>query len=496
MIWDGIRAVDYLLTRKEVDPARIGITGRSGGGTQSSQIAAFDPRIYAAAPENFITTYTRLLQTRGIQDAEQFLPGEIAAGLDQPDLMIVRAPKPALMITTTNDMFSIQGSLEAKEEIKRAYQAWGKPGNFQRVEDLEGHTSTKKNRESLYAFFQQHLQLPGDSTDQEVEFLTAEELTVTPQGQLLETSETLYSLNLKESQQLIEQLENSRQTEGHLQGVSEAARELSGFEPAASQRVPVLAGRLGFSNFQIEQYLLTNENDYPLPFYLIKPEKPNGRSLLWLDPVGKDVAFADSARFEKLAAAGFTILIPDLPGAGELGPVTFRGNSFLNGISYNEWFAADLTGNSLVGIRVQDLVQCLDFLENQKGMNEVTGISVGNFSAELLHLATFDSRVSSLALLDPLLTYRNLVQEQYYDPSETLHLVAGALQHYDLPDLMALQAPKKMLIGQIPGNEKIGSEIVEYLERTFTLLDKPDHLSLAGIPENRWLPVLLDWLDN
>lgn len=49
MIWDGIRAVDYLLTRREVDPARIGITGRSGGGTQSAYIAAMDERIYAAA---------------------------------------------------------------------------------------------------------------------------------------------------------------------------------------------------------------------------------------------------------------------------------------------------------------------------------------------------------------------------------------------------------------------------------------------------------------
>ncbi len=58
MIWDGIRAVDYLITRKEVDPSRIGITGRSGGGTQSSYIAAMDERILAAAPENYLTNYT------------------------------------------------------------------------------------------------------------------------------------------------------------------------------------------------------------------------------------------------------------------------------------------------------------------------------------------------------------------------------------------------------------------------------------------------------
>lgn len=71
MIWDGIRAVDYLIERKEVDPDRIGITGRSGGGTQTAYIAAFDERIYAAAPENYITNFRRLHQTIGPQDSEQ-----------------------------------------------------------------------------------------------------------------------------------------------------------------------------------------------------------------------------------------------------------------------------------------------------------------------------------------------------------------------------------------------------------------------------------------
>jgi len=58
-------------------------------------------RIYAAAPECYITTFTRLLQTMGNQDAEQNLFNEIVRGIDQPDLLAVRAPRPALMITTT-----------------------------------------------------------------------------------------------------------------------------------------------------------------------------------------------------------------------------------------------------------------------------------------------------------------------------------------------------------------------------------------------------------
>lgn len=126
MIWDGIRAVDYLLSRKEVDPSRIGITGRSGGGTQSAYIAAFDDRIKAAAPENYITNFRRLLQSIGPQDAEQNMVSFIERGLDHPDLLIVRAPKPAMMITTTNDFFSIQGARKPKKRLQRYtdHMAW------------------------------------------------------------------------------------------------------------------------------------------------------------------------------------------------------------------------------------------------------------------------------------------------------------------------------------------------------------------------------------
>jgi cephalosporin-C deacetylase-like acetyl esterase len=113
MTWDGIRAVDYLLTRDEVDPERIGMTGRSGGGTQTAYIAAVDDRVYAAAPEAYITNFTRLLQTIGPQDAEQNLPGGIARGIDHADYLHVRAPNPTLLIATTEDFFSIQGARES-----------------------------------------------------------------------------------------------------------------------------------------------------------------------------------------------------------------------------------------------------------------------------------------------------------------------------------------------------------------------------------------------
>jgi len=153
MILDSIRAVDYLLSRKEVDPSRIGITGWSGGGTQTAYIAAMDDRIYAAAPENYLTYFTRLLQTIGPQDAEQNMPDAISRGIDHVDFLLVRAPKPALMITTTCDMFSIQGAMETEKEVAAIYKAYGQEENFSRIEDDTPHVSTKKKQGSHVCLF-------------------------------------------------------------------------------------------------------------------------------------------------------------------------------------------------------------------------------------------------------------------------------------------------------------------------------------------------------
>jgi hypothetical protein len=212
MIWDGIRAVDYLFTRPEVDRERIGITGRSGGGTQSAYIAALDERIYAAAPEAYITSFTRLLQSIGPQDAEQNLYNGIKHGIDHADLLAARAPKPAMIIATTNDFFSIQGARETFREVQAVYQAYGNPDNMGMVEDLEGHASTRKNREAMYAFFQKHLNNPGSKEDIDVDILSQEELIVTPTGQLSTStgSETVFSLNRRQAQILAGNLSKSR----------------------------------------------------------------------------------------------------------------------------------------------------------------------------------------------------------------------------------------------------------------------------------------------
>ena len=136
-VWGGIRAVDYLCSRNDVDKERIGIIGRSGGRTQAAYIAASDNRVKVLVTECFITNYRCLYQSVGPKDAEQTIIGDIKNGIDHSDLLMLRAPKPVLMITTTNDSFSIRGALETVAEVRKAYNTFHKQECFGETKNQE-----------------------------------------------------------------------------------------------------------------------------------------------------------------------------------------------------------------------------------------------------------------------------------------------------------------------------------------------------------------------
>ncbi len=232
-IWDGIRAVDYLLTREEVDPENIGATGLSGGGTVTSYLCAFEDRIKAYAPYNWAIYDRRLLETSGVQDSESNIYHGISEGITYSDFIELAAPRPVLMVKSTRDYLPIQGARESYQEIKKAYRVFGKDDNLQFSEDDDIHKFTRKNNEATYAFFQKHLNLPGDPTESEPEYLTVEELTITPTGQISTTyldCESVFSLNKKDSEGLIKNLETSRKNIAeHLNKVKTNAISLSGY---------------------------------------------------------------------------------------------------------------------------------------------------------------------------------------------------------------------------------------------------------------------------
>ncbi len=124
-IWDGIRALDYLLTRSEVDPDRINITGTSGGGFQAVHIAALDGRIKVAAPSCYITAlpmrvYNRIFKDPD-SDPEQDLYGMISNHVDHAGLLLMMYPRPVFVAAAVLDFFPIEGTHSTVREITNLY---------------------------------------------------------------------------------------------------------------------------------------------------------------------------------------------------------------------------------------------------------------------------------------------------------------------------------------------------------------------------------------
>lgn len=461
-IWDGMRAIDYLVSRKDVDPSRIGVTGFSGGGTVTSYVSAWDDRVKVSIPCSWATASRRQLETKGGQDAEAEFWKMISEKITLEDLLEVRAPKPTLMTFTSRDEYlCLQGAREAYHEAGKAYAAFGKPGNIEMVEDNSKHWMTLKIRERMYAFMLKHFNMIGDSTELEAEILTPEELTVTPTGQIASSfgGKMIFDLNLEDSRLLFDRLERSRQDPvQHLERTREKAMEISGYtRPAAAVGEPFMNGRYQRKGYTVGKYAIMGEGPYPVPFLLFVPDDTlkKHKALIYLNPKGKGEDAKAGGEIEKLVMKGFIVAAPDLAGYGEMTNTAARGIA--------DGYTALMLGRSIVAIDAGDIVRLAYSLGNRSDVDpdNVGALAYSELCIALLHAAAFDSAIKNVTLIRPLISFRSVVENSryrigltpreggnYWHPHEIDFTwgVAGALQAYDLPDLMGCIAPRRLSV--------------------------------------------------
>jgi len=409
------------------------------------------------------------MESVGVQDGEQNFYHGISSGIDHADFIEIRAPKPTLIMATTRDFFSIQGTRETYAEVKKIYELLGKPDNIEITEDDFGHGYTKKNREAMYAFFQKYLQLPGSSTEEEVDFPTAKELQKTSTGQLSTSlgGETVFSLNRKETEILVAALQTSRKDlTNHIHKVLISAKRLSGYQEPLINKDPVFTGRFQREGYVIEKYFVKGEGDYVIPYLLMIPAKTNNKALIYLHPSGKEAEAGAGGEMEWFVKKGFMVMAPDIIGIGEMGPGIYTGDADIDSISYNLWYTSTLIGRSLVGIRAGDVVRLVRLLNKNYGIDEVYGIARKEMSPVLLHAAAFEPSITRVALIEPYSSYQSIVMNQFYNPKFVYSTVPGALKAYDLPDLAASLAPRKLMmagvtdgLGNTIDNESINRDI-------------------------------------
>ena len=442
-IWDGIRALDYLLSRPEVDATRVACTGNSGGGTHTSYISALEDRIHVAAPSCFLTGWGRLLETIGPQDAEQVLLPWIGAGLDHADFVVAFAPRPFLMLAAVRDFFSIVGARSVFAEAKGVYRLFDAEDKLAMAEVDEGHGYHQPNRIRAYQWFARHLkQETYDGGEQQTEVLEFEDLACTPTGQVASSlgGETVHSLN----RQRIAGFRPS--TENLLDKVKRRTAFRAPSKPPASEAYGVIQR----SGYRIEKLLLRPEPQVPLPALLFLPDSAQDiPAVIHVSGGGKSETSAPGGDVEWLVQQGAAVLSLDLRGFGETSRLDPRnGSDFPRYFGdYNSAMTSFLLGRSMVGMRAADILSAVFYLalRNEVDANNISLVGRGRAAVPALHAALFDSRIKRVALEEMLVSYRAVVDRRIHrDVLE--NIAVGALRDYDLPDLVAAIAPRPVRI--------------------------------------------------
>lgn len=442
-IWDAIRAVDYLLTRSDVDPKRIAVAGNSGGGTQSAYLGVVEPRLAVGVISCYMTRWEELWQGPGPQDAEQDFPGFIAAGLDFGDFMIGMAPKPVTMLTGIRDYFPIHGARETYAEVKRVFGILGAEDRAGYFEYDDEHGWHKPRREATYRWLEKWLQgREVDGAEPEIAPEPEENLNATKTGQVATSlgGETVHSINRSLAEKQFASRKALRLSPAQLrQSVSKAIhlRPRSGV-PSVTE----VSSQQEADGSRVLKLLIQTEPNLRVPGVLTLPA--GGRKFaaaIVIDQGGKAEA-AD--RVAELVKGGTAVLAIDPRGWGEIAPA--KGAS-----GYSpDWQLAQralLLGRPLIGMQVFDVLRAFDYLRTRKEIeaSKISIIGAGNGGVVALYAAALEPRIASADLHDAVASYMAVVRSRTHRDMIGI-VVPGVLSEFDLPDLAKAIAPRPLRI--------------------------------------------------
>lgn len=326
-IWDGMRALDYLLTRPEVDPNRINITGTSGGGFQAAHIAALDDRIKVAAPSCYITAlpmrvYNRIFKDPD-SDPEQDLYGMISNGIDHPGLLLLMYPRPVFVAAAVLDFFPIEGTHKTFREIADVYGRFNHADRIAMTEGYHEHQYSLENQEAALDFMDHFNNLEARQGLPPVKELDEKALQCTRSGQvlidhpdgrsLMDVIRQYYQEHRNRPTQTISQLYyGDRYAEINTWQVKPYAGTFSRneieWEAMGSSR---------FDNVSIDKYLLHHSEFLDLPLlHIHRSDNQTRRMLLWFSNNGKANA-QDWPEILKYVNEGYDVVSFDFRGLGE-----------------------------------------------------------------------------------------------------------------------------------------------------------------------------------
>ncbi len=442
--WDGIRALDYLLTRKEVDPKRVGVTGCSGGGTMTTWLCGVDRRWTMAAPSCFVMTFARNCENELPADTEQCPPQALALGLDQCDFLAAMAPQPIVLLTKEGDFFDIRGSEKACERLRRLYGLLGAEDNISMFVEAGGHGYSQKSREAMYRWFNRATHVSDVQAEPNLTIEKDEALWCAPKGQVCElNSRPMYSFTAEKAKALAQQrpkeptlpqLRNSIHKLLRLPRPENTAPDYRILRNWSSRKYP----KPRWTSYVIEtepriQAVVYKLGDEQL---IARPHAEGKRAILYVAHLSSDAELRSEPLIRELIQANrdAALYTVDVRGIGESRPDTCDENSFFDLYGSDYFYAAHsiMLDRPYIGQRTFDVLRVLDWLRSI-GHEDIHLVGKGWGALPATFAAVLSDSVRRVTLKNALTSYSDIAQSQDYAwPLSTL--VPNVLTAFDLPD--------------------------------------------------------------
>jgi cephalosporin-C deacetylase-like acetyl esterase len=456
-VWNAMRAIDYLETRPEVDPERIGMTGRSGGAAMTWFTAAVDPRVKVAAPVMGISTYAANLaeDTQKRHCDCMFLINSYRHDMLHQGALI--APRPLLMMHGRKDaLFPVAGYEEFEQKVGALYRGYGPRTEFRNIVVETGHEDSNYLREQAIHWFDRYLmKVPDRKLDMDYSDAPEESLAVFPDGPPAD------AMNYRVHETFVKTPEfrifGTRQ-----EWEARKAQLLSALQSKVFAAFPKQPVELAVStapresNAFFQQLTFQSEPGVTIRCLLASPEQA-GHAVPALLYVASDGEDAESLRqmFRTARDIKALVLVVYPRGVGEIA----WEKSFWKATLRN----AMHVGHTVDSLRLWDVRRAAEVLRALPGIDPARITVAGSGISGMLGLysAILDSRIHQVLLL-------NAPSSHVEGP-----IFLNVLRYLDLPEAAALLAPRRLnFYSRMPA-------AFEPVRKVYSLFEKPDHLHLT-----------------
>lgn len=386
-VWDGIRSFDYLASRPEVDAARIGVTGLSGGGTLSSYMNALDGRYAAGAPAGFLSTIRDVYANVGPGDAEQVIFGQAKYGLNHLGITVLRAPSPTMIVATHGDYFPFMGSIDTYENAKKVYAVLGAEDRVALMEAAGPHHWYESTRHAAMYWLRRWAGGDASAWPRDLDSLRrmdfAFDYTATNSGLAFEKGEvknvtkTGSTLDIPGSRSVYDIMrdELAKLEKGRVEPTPATVRSVCGARPLSELSATPAAVRTDtFPGGRTVNLILLRDDDLtPIPLRMFLPDEAKGIPVLLLtDGMSADLA-GDVA---SLLGGHRPVAVAELRGFGGTARTRY---SFYGAKRADEELAmlANTIGENLVARRAEDAALAARYFSSQTADGRVALTAYG-----------------------------------------------------------------------------------------------------------------------